>query len=152
MNSDNSKICEYVTVVVCGQRFGVPVLLVQDVLRELPLTHIPLASSEISGALNLRGRVVTAIDLRACLGRDPRNEGETSMNVVVEQGGELYSIIVDTVGDVLSLSEDTYEPTPATMDPTLRGYTDGLHRLDEDLMLILDIDQVVGADDRDEAA
>lgn len=152
MQSENTDICEYVTVVICGQRFGVPVLLVQDVLRELPLTHIPLSPSEISGSLNLRGRVVTAIDLRVRLGMERREKGVPSMNVVVEQAGELYSLIVDAVGDVLSLSMDTYEPSPVTMDEKWRGFTEGLHRLDGDLMLVLNIDEVLGDELAAEAA
>lgn len=153
MQLDNKDLCEYVTVVICGQRFGVPVLLVQDVIRERPLTHIPLAPSEVAGALNLRGRVVTAIDLRIRLGMEPREEAAVPpMNVVVEQGGELYSLIVDSVGDVLNLSMDTYEPAPATMDQKWRGFTDGLHRLDGDLMLVLNIDRVLGDELVDEAA
>ena len=72
MSSETIELCEYVTVVIDGQSFGVPVLLVQDVLREQPLTHIPLAPAEIAGSLNLRGRVVTAIDLRTRLGVERR--------------------------------------------------------------------------------
>lgn len=144
MASETKNLCEYVTVVIDGQQFGVPVLLVQDVLREQPLTHIPLAPAEIAGSLNLRGRVVTAIDLRTRLGLEKRADGSPSMNVVVEQGGELYSLIVDAVGDVLALTDETFEPSPATLDPVWQELTDGLHRLDSDLMLILDIQQVLG--------
>tara|TARA_R110002110_G_scaffold414147_2_gene643344 strand:+ start:66066 stop:66521 length:456 start_codon:yes stop_codon:yes gene_type:complete len=144
MSSETIELCEYVTVVIDGQSFGVPVLLVQDVLREQPLTHIPLAPPEIAGSLNLRGRVVTAIDLRTRLGVERRADDLPSMNVVVEQDGELYSLIVDAVGDVLALTIETYEPSPATLDPLWLDLTDGLHRLDDDLMLILDIRQVLG--------
>jgi len=152
VQTEKTDLCEYVTVVICGQRFGIPVLLVQDVIRERPLTHIPLAPSEVAGALNLRGRVVTAIDLRNRLGMEPLEEDVPAMNVVVEQGGELYSLIVDAVGDVLNLSMDTYEPSPATMDQKWRGVTDGLHRLDGDLMLVLNIDDVLGDEMVAEAA
>ena len=144
MASETMDLCEYVTVVIGGQQFGVPVLLVQDVLREQPLTHIPLAPAEIAGSLNLRGRVVTAIDLRTRLGLERRAADAACMNVVVEQGGELYSLIVDAVGDVLTLTAETFEPSPATLDPLWQDLTDGLHRLDKDLMLILDIQQVIG--------
>lgn len=144
MSSEDKDLCEYVTVMISGQRFGVPVLLVQDVLRAQPLAHIPLAPAEVVGSLNLRGRVVTAIDLRIRLGMEPQAEGESSMNVVVEQGGELYSLIVDAVGDVLTLSMDTYEPTPVTLEPGWRDLTEGLHRLEDDLMLILNIEAVLG--------
>lgn len=144
MSSEKIELCEYVTVVIDGQSFGVPVLLVQDVLREQPLTHIPLAPAEIAGSLNLRGRVVTAIDLRTRLGVERGLEDAPSMNVVVEQDGELYSLIVDAVGDVLALTMETYEPSPVTLDPLWLDLTAGLHRLEDDLMLILDIRQVLG--------
>ena len=133
---------EYVTVTIAGQRFGIPVLSVQDVLTEQPLTHIPLAPPEIAGALNLRGRTVTAIDIRTRLGLEPREEGTTCMNVVVEYDGEPYSLMVDTVGDVLALPDEDYEPSPITLDQTWREIADGLYRLEEGLMIVFDVSRL----------
>lgn len=152
MNTENSKAREYVTVLVAGQLFGVPVLSVRDVLREQPLTPIPLASPEIVGALNLRGRVVTAIDLRTRLGLPPREEGASSMNLVVALDGELYSFLVDEVGDVLKLDMETYEVVSDTLEAVWAQVTMGLHRLDKDLMLVLDIEAVLGDRGAEEAA
>ncbi len=133
---------EFVTVTIADQRFGIPVLSVQDVLTEQRLTHIPLASPEIVGALNLRGRTVTAIDLRIRLGLDPREEGVSCMNVVVEYDSEHYSLMVDSVGDVLALSDDDYEANPITLDPVWREIADGLYRLEEGLLIVLDVSRL----------
>src|SRR3546814_8670073 len=112
MTMEQIDFREYVSVTVASQRLGIPVLLVQDVLRAQPLTRIPLAPPEIAGSLNLRGRIVTAVDVRTRLGLPPRDKDAPFMNVVVEHDGELYSLIVDSVGDVLGLTSDTYESNP----------------------------------------
>ena len=132
---------EFVTVTIADQRFGIPVLSVQDVLTEQRLTHIPLAPPEIVGALNLRGRTVTAIDVRIRLGLEPRKEG-ASMSVVVEHDGEPYSLIVDAVGDVMALSDDDYEPNPVTLDQIWREIADGLYRLEDGLLIALDVSRL----------
>jgi purine-binding chemotaxis protein CheW len=133
---------EFVTVTIAGQRFGIPVLSVQDVLTEQRLTHIPLAPPEIAGALNLRGRTVTAIDIRIRLGLEPREKGASCMNVVVEYEGEPFSLMVDTVGDVLALSDDEYEANPITLDPVWREIADGLYRLEEGLLIVFDVSRL----------
>lgn len=133
---------EFVTVTIAGQRFGIPVLSVQDVLTEQRLTHIPLAPPEVAGALNLRGRTVTAIDIRTRIGLEPREEGATAMNVVVEYDGEPYSLMVDSVGDVLALSDDDYEQNPITLDPVWREISDGLYRLEDGLMVVFDVSRL----------
>lgn len=138
-----NDFCEYVTVTVGDQRLGIPVLRVQDVLRAQPLTRIPLAPREIAGSLNLRGRIVTAVDVRVRLGLPPREKGAAFMNVVVEQENELYSLMVDSVGDVLGLTSETYEANPVTLDPIWREVSDGLHRLEDGLLVILDVDRIL---------
>src|SRR5688572_3433820 len=97
---------EFVSMTVAGQLFGIPVLTVQDVLGEQRITRVPLALPEVAGTLNLRGRIVTAIDMRRRLGLEARPPEITGMNVVVDRAGELYSLIVDSVGEVLSLDAD----------------------------------------------
>jgi purine-binding chemotaxis protein CheW len=131
---------EFVSVVVGGQLFGIPVLLVQDVLGPQRLTRIPLAPPEVAGSLNLRGRIVTAIDLRTRLGLAPAAEdGSRSMSVVVDHGGELYSFVVDQVGEVLSLSAAAFEHSPPTLDPLWRDVSAGIYRLDGTLLVVLDV-------------
>jgi purine-binding chemotaxis protein CheW len=143
---------EFVSITVAEQLFGIPVLQVQDVLGPQRITRIPLAPSEVAGSLNLRGRIVTAIDLRTRLKLPPLPEGKTGMSVVVDHGGELYSIIVDAVGEVLSLDADTAERNPATLDPVWREVSGGIHRLDKTLLIVLDVARVLDFSARAEAA
>lgn len=135
----SDEAVEFVTFVIAGQLFGIPVLQVQDVLSTYKITRIPLAPPEIVGSLNLRGRVVTAIDVRLRLGLPPREEGENHMSIVAECEGELYSLMVDSVGEVLALSQEGYERNPPTLDPKFRTYSDGIYRLDGQLLVVLDV-------------
>jgi len=137
---------EFVTVEIAGQRFGIPVLTVQDVLGPCRITRIPLSPPEVAGALNLRGRIVTAIDMRTRLGLARRDGSEPGMNVVIDRGSELYSLIVDTVGEVLSLSMSDYERNPATLDPKWASVSDGIFRLDDGLLVVLDVDRLLSFD------
>ena len=137
---------EYVTMNVGSQLCGIPVLQVQDVLGPQKITRVPLAPPEVAGSLNLRGRIVTAVDLRLRMGLEPRPDGVESMSVVVEHNSELYSLMVDSVGEVLKVPAETFEPNPATLDPTWRRYSEGVYRLKEGLLVVLDSDNLL--DDR----
>ena len=138
---------EYLTIYINDQIFGLPVLLVQDVLQPQNITRIPLAPEEIAGSLNLRGRIVTAVDVRTRLGvKDANKNGDAkSMSVVVEHNDELYSLIIDKVGDVLKINKNTYEATPATLDPRWRDISAGIHQLENELLIILDIDKLINS-------
>jgi purine-binding chemotaxis protein CheW len=137
-----------VSVQIGGQTFGVPVLEVQDVIAQTTINRVPLAPPEIAGSLNLRGRIVTAIDMRRRLSLPPQAEGEASVSVIVEQpSGELYALMVDDVGDVLWLPPSAHEPTPPTLSPAWRDLCDGLYRLEDDLMLVLRTEAVLTLDD-----
>ena len=140
---DGNLARSFVSVFVAGQMFGIPVLTVQAVLGPQPMTRIPLAPPEVAGSLNLRGRIVTAIDLRARLGLEPRSDGDGGMNVVVEVGAELYSLIVDTVGEVQSFTAEDREHIPATLDPLWRQIVDGIYRLDDRLMIVADVAKLI---------
>jgi purine-binding chemotaxis protein CheW len=130
---------EFVSMTVAKQLFGIPVLTVQDVLGEQRITRVPLALPEVAGTLNLRGRIVTAIDMRHRLGLEARPAEITGMNVVVDRGGELYSLIVDSVGEVLSLQADLYERNPSTLAAAWREFSVGVYRLQNELMVVLDV-------------
>ncbi len=135
---------EYVTVTIADQLFGIPVLAVEDVLGTQQITRIPLAPAEVAGALNLRGRIVTAIDVRQRLRLPPRenNEGQ-QMSVVVEHHGEHYSLLIDSVGEVLSVPGDRYERNPATLNPRWREVSAGIYRLDGELLVVLDVERLL---------
>lgn len=134
---------EFITFTVDGQWFGIPVLSAQDVLHPQKIYRIPLAPPQVAGLLNLRGRIVTAIDLRDCLGLPPVADPSRSMSVVIEQGAELYSLLVDSVGDVLTLPTDAWEPNPATLSPRWREMCLGVYRLDGQLLLALNVARVL---------
>lgn len=133
---------DFVTARVAGQLFGIPVLAVRDVLGPQRLTSIPLAPPEVAGALNLRGRIVTAIDLRRRLGLDPADRAK-SMSVVVDHHGELYSLLIDDVGEVLSAPPSGFEQNPPTMEPRWREVSVGIFRLESELLVVLDIDRLL---------
>ena len=134
---------EYLTAMIGEQIFGIPVLDIQDIIQEQLITPIPLAPPEIAGALNLRGRVVTAIDMRKMLGvvEDCEDvDKNKKMNVVIEHDGELYSLMVDNVGDVLVMSQDTFEKNPTTMEESWSSISSGIHRLEDRLLVVIDVD------------
>lgn len=143
--SDNTNLHnDYLTIIIGSQTFGVPVLLVQDVLRRQVVTRVPLAPPEIAGALNLRGRIVTAIDVRKRLGLPPASENESrDISVVVEHEGDLYSLIIDDVGDVLPLCHDDFQPVPATLSSHWKDVATAIHRLEDSLLVILDVPRLL---------
>ena len=134
---------DYVTVFISDQLFGIPVLEVHDVLRGLNLTKIPLAPPEVAGALNLRGRIVTAIDVRQRLGLPEREEDENSMSIVVEHQGEPYSLLIDSVGEVLSLDLNELQPTPVTLNSCWKEISGGVYRLENKLLVLMQIEQLL---------
>src|SRR5712691_9403147 len=146
---------DIVSVVIGDQLFGIPVLQVRDVLASQRITRIPLAPAEVAGSLNLRGRIVTAIDVRIRLSLPRRSDeqaGKPRMSVVVDHGGELYSLMVDSVGEVLSLSESSFERNPATLDARWRDVSAGIYRLDGALLIALDVARLLDMSSRSEAA
>jgi len=132
-----------VSIRVGKQAFGVPVLKVQDVIAQTAISRVPLAPPEVAGSLNLRGRIVTAIDMRRRLNMEPRRPEDTFMSVIVERNGELYALLVDDVGDVLWLANDQHEPPPVTLSADWKNLCSGLYRLEGDLLLVLDIEEVL---------
>ena len=148
MSNDNNKatseqVTEYVTVMIGGQLFGLPISRVQDVFMPDRVTRVPLSAPEIAGVLNLRGRIVTAIDMRRRLGLPPRTDDKPSMAVGIELKGESYGLLIDTVGEVMKLDEATRESNPVNLDSRLARVSGGVHRLDGQLMVILDVDYVL---------
>ncbi len=129
----------YVTLTVAGQLCGIPVLGVRDILAEQPITRIPLAPPDIAGSLNLRGRIVTAIDLRRRLNLPTADAGQKPMSVVAEQGGELYALLVDSVSEVMSLDPLALERNPPTLERDWALFSNGIYRLDGRLLVILDV-------------
>ncbi|MEW6641838.1 MAG: chemotaxis protein CheW [Pseudomonadota bacterium] len=136
-------VTEYVTTMIGGQLFGLPISRVQDVFMPERLTRVPLASRDVAGVLNLRGRIVTAINMRSRLGLPKSEDDRPPMAVGVELRGESYGLLIDTIGEVLKLADDTREVNPVNLDPRMAKLAAGVHRLDGQLMVVLDVDRVL---------
>jgi purine-binding chemotaxis protein CheW len=145
--NDNARLREFVTFTAAGQLFGLPIGRVQDVFKPSQITRVPLAGREIAGVLNLRGRIVTAIHLsnRLDLGANTQNDGQRKppMAIGIECGTESFGLLVDAVGEVLKLPELELEPNPINLDRKLARVSDGVFRLDGQLLVVLDIDRVL---------
>jgi purine-binding chemotaxis protein CheW len=143
---------EYVTATVAGQLFGLPIARVQDVFVLDRLTRVPLATPEIAGVLNLRGRIVTAIDMRRRLGLAPAGEARKRMAIGIEYKGESYGLLIDVIGEVLNLPSSGREGNPVNLEPQLARVSAGVHRLEDRLLVVLDIDRVLELGQQAEAA
>jgi purine-binding chemotaxis protein CheW len=139
----NSESREFVTLTIGGQWFGIPVLSVEDVLDHRDVARIPLADRMIAGYINLRGRIVTVIDMRKRLGLPPRADDQPGMNVVVERDGNLYSLLIDAVGEVMEVPSEMYEKNPATVDPLWRDFSEGIYRLENQLLIVLNVEKLL---------
>ena len=139
----DQNLHEYVTAMIGGQLFGLPILRVQDVFAPERLTKVPLAPAEIAGVLNLRGRIVTLIDMRRRLGLGRREDNNPAMAVGVESRGEPYGLLIDSVGEVLKLDDIAREPNPTNLDPRLASVSTGIYRLEGQLLMVLDVDRVL---------
>jgi len=152
MSEASDNVVEYVTATVGGQLFGLPISRVQDVFAPDRLTRVPLAPPEIAGMLNLRGRIVTAIDLRLRFGLDALAGDAPRMAIGVEWKGDSYGLLIDAIGEVLKLQTSDREDNPVNLDPGLARVSAGVHRLDGKLLVVLDVDRVLDIAPRSEAA
>jgi purine-binding chemotaxis protein CheW len=139
--SDTAR--QYATFLVDGLYFGIEVTEVQEVLRTQEMTRVPLAPEVIEGLINLRGQIVTAIDMRRRLHLPPRPEGSAPMNMVVRSDDEAISLLVDQIGDVLTVSSDSGEAPPENLAADHRSMIEGVHKLDGRLLLVLKRDRVL---------
>jgi purine-binding chemotaxis protein CheW len=128
-----------------GDLYGVEVEHVQEVLKSQGLTRVPLAPPAVAGLINLRGQVVTAIELRERLGRPPRPEGTDAVVIVVRLHGEAVSLLVDSIADVVDVDAADFEAPPDTLDGQARELIRGAYKLDGQLLLALDVQKAVGA-------
>ena len=135
---------QLVTMHVDGQLFGIPILKVQDIVEPERITPDPLAPGAIAGVLNLRGRIVTVIDMRRVLAaRGDFQDGQSLMSVTVDHKGDLYTLLVDAIGDVRSFPASTYEKPPTTLDENLKRVCSGILRLEDALLVVLDVDKIL---------
>jgi len=138
--SASKQLC---TFFVADRFFGVDVTRVQEVIRYQEMTQVPLAHRTIRGLINLRGQIVTAIDMRRRCGVADRGDQALPMNVVVRTGDGVVSLLVDEIGDVLEIPENLHERPPETLDGVARELICGVYKLDGRLLLILDPERTV---------
>lgn len=141
--SVEQSTCQVATFFVKELFFGIPVLQVQEVLRYQEMTRVPLAPDLIEGLINLRGQIVTAIDMRRRLKLAPREAGEQPMNMVLRSEDGAVSLLVDEIGDVLELRRELYEPPPENVAWELREMITGVYKLEGRLLLVLDTEKVL---------
>lgn len=137
---------QYCTFRLGGHLFGVPVETVQEVLRQQDVTVVPLAPPAVSGLINLRGQIVTTVDLRLQTGLPARDGSTPATNVVVRNADGATSLLVDEIGDVLEPDLDRFEAPPETVPARVRRLVTAVCKLDHDLMLVLDTDRAVLVD------
>ena len=134
---------QFCTFRLGGHLFGVPVETVQEVLRQQDVTVVPLAPPAVSGLINLRGQIVTTVELRAQMGLPARDGSLPATNVVIRAGEGVTSLLVDEIGDVLEPDLDRFEAPPATVPAHVRRLVTRVCKLDHDLMLVLDTERAV---------
>jgi purine-binding chemotaxis protein CheW len=141
--ADDRQEQGFVTLTLAGQLCGVPVLAVREVITNSKIVRVPLAPPEIAGNINLRGRIVTAVDTRCRLGLEPAPDTADRVALVAEAGGALYALLIDQVQEVLSLRTDLIEETPSNLSASWRQFSNGVFRLPERLMVVLDVERLL---------
>lgn len=139
--ADGTAARQFATFRLDEYYFGVEVLRVQEVIRYQEMTRVPLAPDVVQGLINLRGQIVTAIDLRRRLALPERADGVQPMNVVVRTSDGVVSLLVDEIGDVLETRQADFEPAPATIDGAARELVTGVYKLKDRLLLALDVER-----------
>ena len=129
---------QFCTFYLEGHYFGIEVEKVQEVRLYQEMTRVPLAPPVLRGLINLRGQIISAIDLRCRLGLRERDSDALPMNVVVRTEDGVVSLLVDEIGDVIEVKEDSFEPPPENLEGVARDLIRGVHKLNGSLMLILD--------------
>lgn len=143
MTSSNAAAKDFVTFEIGGQMFGLPIDEVQDVFKPQRLTAVPLAHPDIAGIMNLRGRIVTMIDGRQHLRMPSRSTNDSVMAVGVERAGESYGLLVDVVGEVLSIDPASMVANPVNLDARWSAVSKGVFRLQSNLLIILNIAKIL---------
>jgi len=141
LSGDASQLCGF--KIMNGQ-YAIPVLEVQEVVKPQRVTPVPLGPEYVDGLINLRGQIVTAINLRVLFGLPPKEEDkENYMNIIVRWGDSLYALVVDEIMDVMDVENSSFEDTPDTIDETLKGYIRGVFKLENELLTLLSLEKLL---------
>ena len=134
---------QYCTFHLGDDFFGIEVARVQEILRYQEMTEVPLSAPVIRGLINLRGQIMTAVDLRERIGLAPREGDKRPINVVIRRKDGGVSLLVDSIGDVISPAEDLAEAPPENVNPRVRNLLKGVYKLEGRLLQILDPDKLM---------
>lgn len=140
----SDSVLKILTVTIGEQMFGIEAEHINSIMERTESTDVPQAGKRIAGLINMRGRIVTMVDVRECLGMTGNND-TAHMNVSVEKGGEMYGMLFDSVDDILELPPDKMEPVPAVLDERWNGIARGIYRLPDNLLIVLDTEKLVAA-------
>jgi purine-binding chemotaxis protein CheW len=137
---------QFCTFAVGGLYLGIAVERVQEVLRDIAVTPVPTAPPAVRGLINLRGRIVTALCLRTVFGLPPDETQRSPTMIVLDDGDETLALVVDRAGDVVAVSEDDYESPPESVDDGANRLVSGAYKLQQRLLLVLDVERVARLD------
>lgn len=142
----DATMTEYVTAKIGHELFGIPISRVQNVFLVERLTRVPMAPAHVAGILNLRGRILTAVDIRPKLGLPRRESTAQPMAIGIDYRGESYGLIIDEIGEVLKLPDSDCAPNPVNLDAGLARFAAGIYQLDSRLLVLLDVDRILQTD------
>lgn len=140
----SDSVIKILTATIGDQLFGIEAESVSSIMERIESTEVPQAGNRIAGLINMRGRIVTMVNVRACLDMTG-NRDAAQMNVSVEDGGEMYGLLFDSVDDILELPPEQMEPVPAVLDERWNGIAKGIYRLPQNLLIVLDTKKLVTA-------
>ncbi len=142
-NADAGEVLSFVTATVADQLFGIPIGRAHDVFNLTSVTPVPLAPPDVLGLMNLRGRVVTALDVRQRLGYSPTALGPGAMAIGIESGGDAFGLVVDRIGEIVTVDRGAIDDNPVHLDPTWAELSRGVYRLESELLVVLDVDAML---------
>lgn len=136
------QVSQYCGFKIAGEEFAIPVMEVQEVIKPLQVTTVPLAQDQVRGLINLRGQIVTCLSLRKVFQQE-ENLSDEYMNIIVRGKDGLYSLVVDEVTDIIDIQQESLEKTPDTIDPNIKRYVDKIYKRDQGLVILLKIDELL---------
>jgi len=133
---------QFTTFYLGPYQFGIDVMRVQEVTDKLSMTQIPRSPAAVQGLINLRGQIATAIGLRELFGLDYKETDKPKMTVICKVDGVLLSLLVDSIGDVIEISDDSFEGTPETLRGPVRDFMNGVYKTKENIFSVIDLDKL----------
>ncbi len=141
---EQSSTLQYATFRVAEMFMGIELSRVQELMRHQEMAYVPLAPAAVRGLINLRGQIVTALDMRTIFSLPPLTSGDAqSMNIVIRSDGGPVSLLVDEICDVLEVPEEAWTSVPENLAPAQRSLLQGVYQLDSTLLLVVDAERVL---------